>query len=80
MVLGHRVRSLIGIRSDAFSAGYVNERVIPSLMSLFGYGPNGFQLLCRIEKAFIAARNVVIDLDAEDVALLRLTYDLLGVV
>jgi hypothetical protein len=68
MILGQRVGRLLGVRRDALGASDIDERVVMSLMSFFGDGADGIQLFGGIEKAFIAAGNVVVDFNTEDIA------------
>src|SRR5207248_2545375 len=78
MVFGQGVRSLIGVCRDALCAGDIDERVVVSLVSLLGDRADGIQLFGGIEKAFIAAGNIVVDLDAEDFAGHGVGNDLVG--
>src|SRR5208282_736127 len=79
MILRQRVRSLIAVRRDAFGPGDVDEGVVSGLMRRFRYVMNRLQLFFWLEKAFIASRNIVVDLNAEDTARLGLVDNLLRI-
>ena len=72
MILGHGMRSFVGICGNALSASDVNKSMVARLMSLLGYSANGLQLFCRIEETLVAARNVIVHLDSKNVAVLNL--------
>ena len=78
MIFHHGVRRFVGVGGDAFGAGDVDESAVADFVSGFGDGVDGFQFRGRIEKAFVAAGDVVIDLDAEDVALGGFADDVIG--
>ena len=48
-------------------------------MSSLRYSANCVELLGGIEKALVPARNVVIDLDTKDIALLCALHDVRGI-
>ncbi len=79
MILGQRVRHLIPMRSDALGPGNVDESVIARLVRRFGHLADRLQFLFWIEKTLVAPGNVIVDLNPEHVALLRLARNLLRV-
>src|SRR5271154_5088516 len=52
---------------DAFGASDINKGAIAGLMGFFSDSADGFQLLFWIQKTLIAALDVVIHFNAEDV-------------
>ena len=80
MFLGQGVRSLVGIRRDAFRAGDIHIGAIARLVRFFGYGADGVQLLFRVYEALVSSGNIVVHLDAEDVALLGIADNLVRAV
>ena len=80
MFLGHGVRSLVGVGRDAFRACDVHEGVIARLVRLLGHGPDGAQLLFRIDETLVPPGNIVVHFDAKDVALLGVADNLLRIV
>ena len=65
---GEGARGLVAVGRDALGAGYVDEGVVVGAVRFLGECADVVQLLGRIEEAFVAARDVVVDLDAEDLA------------
>src|SRR5438445_6937318 len=61
MIFDDRVGGLFGIRSDAFSAGDVDEGLVASFMRFFGDGFDGSEFFGWVEKTFVAARKVVVN-------------------
>src|SRR5439155_9573832 len=66
MIFEEGMLPLIGARRDAFEAGNVDESIITCRMGLLGDGFDRSKLFSRIEKTFVAPRNVIIRLDSED--------------
>src|SRR4029453_14303152 len=56
------------VGGDAFGAGDVDERLISNLVRLFGKPGDWWKLFRWIEKAFIAARDVIVYFDPKHVA------------
>ena len=80
MIFHDGVSGGVGVRSNAFGARNVDKSMILGCMGRIGNSPNGFQFCGWVEKAFVASRDVVIDFDAKNVTLLRITNNCLGVV
>src|SRR5258706_11048198 len=75
MVFSQRMWRLIGIGRNALQSGDINESVISGLVRLFRHRANRRQFLFGMEEAFVPSGNVVVDLDSEDMTLLRLAND-----
>ena len=75
MILGQRVRAGVGVLRDALGPGDVHERAVPSRVSLGGQLPDGRELRLRIQEALVAAGDVVVHLDAEDMAVRGIAHD-----
>src|SRR5437016_11857581 len=71
MIFGHGVRSLVSMRCDAFGPCDVDESIIVRTMRLLRDRANGGQLFLGAKEAFVASRNVVIDLDPKYATLVR---------
>src|SRR5258708_32305338 len=67
--------SFVGIGGNAFSAGDVNESSIACRVGLGCDFADGIQLFFRMNKAFVAAGNVVIDFDAKNTVFLGAIND-----
>src|SRR5262249_58129342 len=65
----------VGVCCDAFSSRDIHERPIARFMGLLRNASNGGELFGRVEKALIAARDVVVDLDAKNVRRLSIGND-----
>ena len=79
MLLRQRVRSAIGVSSYALRPRDVDKCVITYRMGFLCNGANRFQLRSWIQKALVAALNVVVHLDTEYTVALSLFDDLVRV-
>ena len=78
MILGQRVRVAVGVLRDALGPGDVHERAVASRVRLAGERANVSQLRVGIEEALVAAGDVVVHLDAEDMAVRGVAHDVGG--
>ena len=67
MFFGQSMRSFIGVSGNAFGPGNINERAIARPMRFFSNSTNGIELFLRIDEAFVAAFDVVVHFDAENI-------------
>ena len=66
MVLKEGVPLLVRVGRDALQASNINKSIITHGMGLLRDLLDGPQLFCGLEKTFVAARNVIIRLNSED--------------
>ena len=78
MILRQRVRVAVGVLRDALGPGDVHERAVASRVRLAGERANVSQLHVGIEEALVASGDVVVHLDAKDMAVRGVAHDVGG--
>ncbi len=75
MIFGERVWSFVGVGRNALSSGDVDKCAVARCVRPFRHLTDCLQLFLRVEKALVAARYIVVDLDAKHAVFLRTSDD-----